>query len=237
MMLITGANGAVGRQVMNLLRSEGIAVTRRPGFGVSGDLFRPQWLAPALTGVDAIQISPRATGPGLPDLLKLAVKQGVRRVVLLWTVRRLADFAANALAWAPQIRAGDVVRGARQRPHLQPLIRSPDSEALVCAEHESETFGACFVERFVAEIRGFFFRRFGAALPIHDLGEVAPPDQIGVAVGDHAEKVVDVLHLNAGVGPVEALLKVGDVAVAGEEHVDVAGIGRRQEGWGRGANG
>jgi uncharacterized protein YbjT (DUF2867 family) len=151
MILITGANGVVGRQVTNLLLREGTAVTAvtretRPPDGVrvvSGDLFRPEWIEAALEGVEAIQISPRATGPGLDELLKLAVKQGVQRVVLLsattveypagearfaaqfkaaedlvtssgleWTVLRLADFAANALAWTPQVKAGDVVRGA-----------------------------------------------------------------------------------------------------------------------------
>ncbi|MER6159566.1 hypothetical protein ABT147_29130 [Streptomyces sp. NPDC001868] len=34
---------------------------------------------------------------------------------------RLADFAANALAWAPQIRSGDVVRGAYGRATTSPI--------------------------------------------------------------------------------------------------------------------
>ncbi|MFJ8108284.1 NAD(P)H-binding protein [Streptomyces sp. NPDC096132] len=163
MILITGANGVVGRQVMSLMLEEGAAVTavtRGPGAAafpvgvraVSGDLFRPGWIEAALEGVQALQISPRATGPGLGALLRLAVGQGVRRVVLLsattvaypagearfaaqfqhaedlvrssgldWTVLRLADFAANALAWAPQIRSGDVVRGAYGRAATSPL--------------------------------------------------------------------------------------------------------------------
>lgn len=160
MILITGAGGVVGRQVTNLLLREGAAVTAvtresQPADGarvVSGDLFRPQWIEAALEGVEAVQISPRATGPGLEELLELALKQGVRRVVLLsattveypagearfaaqftaaenlvtqsgleWTVLRLADFAANALAWAPQIRAGDVVRGAYGKAATAPI--------------------------------------------------------------------------------------------------------------------
>jgi uncharacterized protein YbjT (DUF2867 family) len=150
MILITGAGGVVGRRVITLLHQEGTTVT-----GITradGDLFRPQWIEPALEGVEAIQISPRATGPGLEDLLTLAVKQGVRRVVLLsattvahpageprfaaqfqqaedlvtgsgleWTVLRLADFAANALAWVPQLKAGDVVRGAYGRAATSPI--------------------------------------------------------------------------------------------------------------------
>jgi len=161
MILLTGANGVVGRQVQKLLSEEGVpvtAVTRgldgMPGTvtAVRGDLFHPQWIEPALEGVEAVQISPRATGPGLGELLKLAVKQGVRRAVLLsattvehpageprfaaefraaedlvtrsgleWTVLRLADFAANALAWAPQLKAGDVVRGAYGRAASSPI--------------------------------------------------------------------------------------------------------------------
>ncbi len=61
MILITGANGVVGRQVMNLLLHEGTAVAAvTRGLGktqlpdnakvVSGDLFRPQWLETALEG-------------------------------------------------------------------------------------------------------------------------------------------------------------------------------------------
>lgn len=163
MIMITGTNGVVGRQVMKLLLQEHTAitaVTRVPGSAafpddvqaVSGDLFRPQWIEAALEGVEALQISPRATGPGLGELLRLAVRQGVQRVVLLsattvehpagevrfaaqfqhaedlvsssgldWTVLRLADFAANALAWAPQIRSGDVVRGAYARAATSPI--------------------------------------------------------------------------------------------------------------------
>ncbi|SEC51128.1 Uncharacterized conserved protein YbjT, contains NAD(P)-binding and DUF2867 domains [Amycolatopsis tolypomycina] len=157
MILLTGANGVVGRRVLELLPDEGVAVTRGtpvPGAAktVRGDLCHPEWIEPALDGVEAVQISPRATGPGLDELLKLAVKHGVRRVVLLsattvaypageprfaarfkaaedlvtqsgleWTVLRLADFAANALAWAPQLKAGDVVRGAYGRAASSPI--------------------------------------------------------------------------------------------------------------------
>jgi len=150
MILLTGANGVVGRQVKNVLLRQGIDVT-----GVTrgdGDLFSPGWIEPALEGVEAIQISPRATGPGLEALLKLAAGRGVRRAVLLsattveypagearfaaqfkkaeelvtrsgleWTVLRLADFAANALAWVPQLQAGDVVRGAYGKASTSPI--------------------------------------------------------------------------------------------------------------------
>ena len=73
MILLTGAGGVVGREVMRQLLIEGAPVTavarseiRFPDAVrvVCGDLFSPQWLESALEGVKAIQISPRATGPG-----------------------------------------------------------------------------------------------------------------------------------------------------------------------------
>ncbi|KJK44973.1 NmrA family transcriptional regulator [Lentzea aerocolonigenes] len=168
MILITGANGVVGRAVMTLLSGQGAAFT--PIGRAQGDLFHPQWIEPALDGVDAIQISPRATGPGLEELLRLAVKQGVRRAVLLsattvehpagerrfaaqfaraedlvtrsgleWTVLRLADFAANALAWAAQLEAGDVVRGAYGKAATSPIhetdIAAVAVQALLSGAH------------------------------------------------------------------------------------------------------
>ncbi|WP_039801764.1 NAD(P)H-binding protein [Nocardia araoensis] len=40
---------------------------------------------------------------------------------LAWTVLRCADFAANALAWVPQLRGGDVVRGAYGSAATSPI--------------------------------------------------------------------------------------------------------------------
>jgi uncharacterized protein YbjT (DUF2867 family) len=73
MILVTGATGNVGREVVNLLLSGGekvVAVTRHPATAalpdgahvVGGDPSRPQTLTPALRGVDAVFISPRALG-------------------------------------------------------------------------------------------------------------------------------------------------------------------------------
>jgi uncharacterized protein YbjT (DUF2867 family) len=41
-----------------------------------------------------------------------AVEDAVKASGLKWTFLRSADYAANALAWAPQIRSASVVRGA-----------------------------------------------------------------------------------------------------------------------------
>jgi uncharacterized protein YbjT (DUF2867 family) len=67
MILVTGAGGVVGREVFRQLLRDGRPVTavtraetRFPDAVrvVGGDLFSPQWLASALEGVEAIQISP-----------------------------------------------------------------------------------------------------------------------------------------------------------------------------------
>jgi len=97
MILVTGATGNVGREVVNLLLSGGekvVAVTRNPAKAalpdgahmVGGDPSRPQTLMPALRGVDVVFISPRALGDATAELLKLAAEQGAQRVVLLSAV-------------------------------------------------------------------------------------------------------------------------------------------------------
>src|SRR5262245_53246046 len=158
MMLVTGATGNVGREVVKLLVGAGekvLAVTRHADTAalaggarvVSGDPSRPQTLASELRDVETVFISPRALGDATAgaasiELLKLAADQGARRVVALsavtvqygggyerfsdafraveeavrasglqWTILRCADFASNAMAWAPQIRQAGVVRG------------------------------------------------------------------------------------------------------------------------------
>jgi uncharacterized protein YbjT (DUF2867 family) len=99
MILITGATGNVGREVVKLLLEDGeavAAVTRNPATAalpsdthvVSGDPSRPSTLSSALRGVDAVLISPRALGDATAgvataELLALAAAQGVKRVVAL----------------------------------------------------------------------------------------------------------------------------------------------------------
>ncbi|MEU4700151.1 NAD(P)H-binding protein [Nonomuraea dietziae] len=214
MILITGANGVVGRQVISQLLQDGTAVTavtRSPVEGaVSGDLFHPHWIETALEGVDAIQISPRATGPGLGDLLKLAVKQGVRRAVLLsattveypagearfaaqfklaedlvtssgleWTVLRLADFDANALAWAPQIKAGDVVRGAYGRAATSPIHETDIAAVAVQALRTTAHAGKVYTLTGPQSLDQFEkVRLLGAALGRSLSFQELPPEQV-----------------------------------------------------------
>ncbi|MEU0026680.1 NAD(P)H-binding protein [Streptomyces sp. NPDC006335] len=221
MFLITGAGGVIGRQVLSLLLQQGSAVTAvTRGVGAAplphgvralhGDLFRPEWIEAALEGVEAVQISPRATGPGLGALLKLAERQGVRRAVLLsattvehpagearfaarfrqaeelvtasgldWTVLRLADFAANALAWAPQIRAGDVVRGAYGGAATSPVHETDVAEVAVRALRGEFGAGAVHTLTGPGSLDQFEkVRLIGAALGRSLSFEELPPQQV-----------------------------------------------------------
>src|SRR5260221_4569509 len=99
MILVTGATGNVGREVVNLLLSggeKGVAVTRNPtkaalpdgAHVVGGHPSRPQTLMPALRGVDTVFISPRAlgdatAGAATAELVKPSAEQGAQQVVLL----------------------------------------------------------------------------------------------------------------------------------------------------------
>jgi uncharacterized protein YbjT (DUF2867 family) len=102
MILVTGATGNVGREVVNLLLDGGekvVAVTRNPATAalpdgahvVGGDPSRPQTLTSELRGVKAVFISPRALGDATAGaatavLLAQAAEQGAERVVLLSAV-------------------------------------------------------------------------------------------------------------------------------------------------------
>jgi uncharacterized protein YbjT (DUF2867 family) len=94
MIMVTGATGTIGRSLVDLLAGEGAqvrAVTRRPQAAglpagvqvVTGDLARPGAAASLLDGVRSLFLNPRAAGGAAGDLLALAKKRGVERVVVL----------------------------------------------------------------------------------------------------------------------------------------------------------
>src|SRR5829696_1444424 len=99
MILVTGATGNIGREVVNLLLEDGQkvrAVTRDPATAalpdgaevVGGDPSQPTTLTAALPGVEAVLVSPRAlgdatAGAATAELLVLAAAQGMQRVVAL----------------------------------------------------------------------------------------------------------------------------------------------------------
>lgn len=153
--LITGATGNIGAEVLSQLPSNGLqirALVRNPGAArlpahveiVSGDVTRPETLDRCLDRIDTVFLVWVAPAEAVGAALQQIAKR-VRRVVFLsaplktahplfqqanpsraraelierliensgldWTFLRPGMFALNALGWwAPQIRAGDVVR-------------------------------------------------------------------------------------------------------------------------------
>ncbi len=153
--LVIGATGRVGRQVVAQLAEAGRSVramTRNPEAAhlppavevVRGDLITPESLDACLNGIDEVFLvwtaAPAAVAPALERIAKharrivflsaplktphpffqqpnpaRALGEQIERLIeasgLEWTFLRPGMFAANALHfWAPQIRAGNVVR-------------------------------------------------------------------------------------------------------------------------------
>ncbi|MEU9830754.1 NAD(P)H-binding protein [Streptosporangium sp. NPDC048047] len=179
MILITGATGVVGREVVRLLVEGGAnvaAVTRDPHAGLPAGtrLVHPAEIA-AIDGVEAVLLSPRAVGAAVSGVLAHAREAGARRVVVLsavtvrypagqarfrrefqeaedivracgldWTILRCADFAANTLAWAGQIRATGAVRGAYPQARTSTVderdIAAVAALALTHPRHAGQTY-------------------------------------------------------------------------------------------------
>jgi uncharacterized protein YbjT (DUF2867 family) len=187
MILVTAATGKVGHELVNLLIQKGekvAAVTRNPAAAilppgalvVSGDASRPATLSSAFRGVRAMFLNPAAVGDAIAELLSLARRQGVERVVLLsaltvqygggerrfadqfkvqedavkasslpCTMLRCSDFAANTLAWAPQIRYSRVVRGAYGDAATSPIHERDVAAVGACALLHREHAGRSYV--------------------------------------------------------------------------------------------
>ncbi|MFI7546236.1 NAD(P)H-binding protein [Actinoplanes sp. NPDC049599] len=127
MMLITGATGNVGREAMRLLGDRAVGLSRATPLGtvahVEGVLYSPRAATPerlawaAERGAKRVVVLSAATVShpvGDPRFIAefTAAEAAARRSGLEWTILRSTDYAANALAWAPQLRRGGVVRGA-----------------------------------------------------------------------------------------------------------------------------
>ncbi|MER6952103.1 NAD(P)H-binding protein [Nonomuraea sp. NPDC000554] len=191
MILVTGATGNVGGQVVAQLLEGGFpvrAMTRDPGAArlpsgaevVRGDLAAPHELDGCLDGVEAVFLMwPFHTSDpmaGILDVLKRharrvvllssgAVKDGlaperhadhvgrthadaerlVRESGLLWTMLRPSTFAANALWWADQIRAGDTVSGAFGATPMAMLHEADIAAVAVRALTEDGHDQACYL--------------------------------------------------------------------------------------------
>ncbi|WP_309120075.1 NAD(P)H-binding protein [Paenibacillus sp.] len=144
--LVTGATGNVGRQIVNQLLESGHhvrALTRNPSTAklpegvevVYGDLTEPKTLAPALNGVTGIHLitfnsdgyTPLQTGP---EIVELAQKAGVRRVTVLWNgengpVERAME--ASALGWTflQPVEFMSNALGWAESIRLEGIVREP----------------------------------------------------------------------------------------------------------------
>jgi len=184
MILVTGATGNVGGNLVRLLADAGTqvrALTRDPDraafpagvTAVTGDLNQPESLSAALAGVSGVFLLPGYRD--MPGVLAEIRRAGVGQVVLLsssavpggemsnaitrymmmseaavrdaggpWTVLRPVGFMSNALQWAPQLRAGEVVRapfaGVR-RALIDPYdIAAVAARALLKEEHQGHSY-------------------------------------------------------------------------------------------------
>ncbi len=187
--LVTGATGNVGRQVVAQLLARDIrvrALARTPESAglprrvevVRGDLTDPATLDAALSDIDAVflvwRAPPEAAAPALER-----IAQHARRIVFLsnltvrddaeeqdysvttlharierlieasgvpWTFLRPGAFAANALIWwAPQIRAGDIVRWPYPGAVTSPIDERDIAAVAVRALCEAGHAGAKYI--------------------------------------------------------------------------------------------
>lgn len=163
MILVTGATGHIGRQVVRRLSQAQVPVRaltrnqRTTEFAdaipvVHGDLNEPSSLRSALDGVGALYLF--SALHLTPTLLRVMDAAGVRRLVFVsglgtdpstveqmldkagmsWTHLRPSAFATNTLLWwAPSIRATDLVRAPYGNTTGAPIHEADVAEVAVVA--------------------------------------------------------------------------------------------------------
>jgi len=188
MILVTGATGSIGREVVNLLVDGSepvVAVTRNPAAAalpkgarvVGGDPSHPGTLIPALHDVKTVFISPRAlgdatAGAATAQLLKLAAEQGAERVVALSAVT--VEFGGGEQRFADAFKA---VEDAAKASGLRWTI-------LRCAEYDSNAMAWTPQIRATGVVRGAYGD--AASSPIHN-GDVAAVSALVLVDARHAE--------------------------------------------------
>ncbi|MEV0588293.1 NAD(P)H-binding protein [Nonomuraea sp. NPDC050310] len=112
-----------------------------------------------------------------------AAEEAVRASGADWTLLRCADFAANALAWAPQVRSTGVVRGAYGGAATSPIHERDLAEvavrALLAPGHAGQAYlltgPQSLTQRDKARILG---QALGRELPFEEL----PPERVRQAM-------------------------------------------------------
>jgi uncharacterized protein YbjT (DUF2867 family) len=188
--LVIGATGRIGRQVLSQLPATGVrvrALVRNPQSTglppnvdvVRGDLTLPETLDECLHGIDSVFLvwtaPPATVAPVLERIAKharrivflsaplktphplfqqpnplRALGEQIERLIeasgLLWTFLRPGMFSANSLLWwAPQIRAGDVVRWPYLAVPTAPIDERDIAAVAVLALCEDGHHGAEYV--------------------------------------------------------------------------------------------
>ncbi|WP_086820114.1 NAD(P)H-binding protein [Allokutzneria sp. NRRL B-24872] len=164
--LVTGATGNVGRNVVEMLLAEGVSVratTRRPetaglpeGVDVrAADLAEPETLAAPLSTVDKVYLFPEPGSVG--EFVKLAEEAGVRRVVVLSSLSAKENNAeddvigrrhvvveraveASTMDWT-FVRPGSFSANTLQWAHsirAEGVVRAPYGDAQIAPVHEKD---------------------------------------------------------------------------------------------------
>ena len=171
MILITGATGTVGHETTRLAREAGYpvaAVTRNPAAElpegarvVVADPSRPDSLAAALDGVEAILLAPRAVGDAAAALLRAAAERGTPRVVLLSAIT--VEYGGGYQRFADMFR--ELEQNVRDSGLPWTFLR--------CADFAANTLGWAPGIRAAGIVRGAYGDAATASIHERDIAEIA----------------------------------------------------------------
>jgi uncharacterized protein YbjT (DUF2867 family) len=182
---------------------------------IRGNLGRPETVVPALAGVDRMYLAPLL--PTVDEVTRLAADAGVRHIVDLagdentdwapieraveasgvpWTHLEAGEFMANALMWAPQIKAGDVVRDANPEAVTAPIavedIAAVAARVLLDGGHHGKVYALTGPETLTRRER---IRQIGQALGrelvYQELDRETAIAELRPAMGQYADRYVD----------------------------------------------
>jgi uncharacterized protein YbjT (DUF2867 family) len=182
---------------------------------VRGYLGRPETVVPALAGVHRMYLAPLLGT--VDEVTRLAADAGVRHIVDLaggentdwrpievaveasgvaWTHLEAGEFMSNALMWAPQIKAGDVVRDANPDAATAPIaiadIAAVAARVLLGAGHEGSTYVLTGPETLTRRER---IRQIGVALGrrlvYQELDRDTAIAELAPTMGQYAARYVD----------------------------------------------
>ena len=182
---------------------------------VRGYLGRPETVVPALAGVDRMYLAPLLET--VDEITRLAAEAGVRHIVDLagdentdwrpievaveasgvtWTHLEAGEFMANALMWAPQIKAGDVVRDANPEAATAPIavedIAAVAARVLLDGGHDGKVYALTGPETLTRRERiRQIGRALGRELVYQELDREAAIAELRPTMGEYADRYVD----------------------------------------------